>query len=130
MTPEEFAHTAGVLTAMGGPYPQGRGRSAVSRYYYAAFLEAKDRLSRDRSFKFKKHGSHENVSRCFRFSDETPLILIGRLLEDLKKLRVEADYDLVKDLDVADTAEAKRMCEDIQAALAAADLTGCKDYSK
>lgn len=115
---------------MGGPHPQGRGRSAISRYYYAAFLEARDRLSKDRNFNFKKHESHQRVYRCFAFSDEKPLKVIGRLLEDLKKLRERADYDLGKDLDQTATNEAKRMCEDIQATLITADLKCCKDLGR
>lgn len=127
MNAQEFSEVAGLLTSMGGVHPQGRGRSAISRYYYAAFLEARDRLAKDRNFNFKKNEAHQNVQRCFSWSDEKPLIVVGRLLEDLKKLRERADYDLANDVDPTTTGEAKRMCEDIQKSLATADLKGCKD---
>ncbi len=124
MNPKEFSQVADVMRALSGPFPEGRERSAISRYYYAVFLEARERLFAERGWKFKPHEAHENVKRCFSFSNERELLLIGSLLGDLKKLRVEADYDLAK-RDPQAGNEAKRIQDDIEEALAKADFSKC-----
>ncbi len=127
MNPAEFSEVAGLLSSMTVPPQDGRLRSAVSRYYYAAFLEARDQLKTKRTIEFKKHELHENVKRAFAWSDDKALKLVGRLLEDLKKLREKADYDITGTMDVTATNEAKRICTDIQQTLNLADVRLCKD---
>ena len=127
MNPAEFSEVANLVAGLGGPFPDGRGRTAVSRYYYAAFLEARDRLEVRGLHFMRKHDVHQCVQRAFAWADPKDLKKIGRLLEDLKKLREQADYDVAGGLDSANVSEAKRICSDVQASLATADLSPCKD---
>jgi hypothetical protein len=101
----------------------------VSRYYYAAFLVARDQLKAQRALEFKKYEAHENVKRAFAWADDKALKLIGRLLEDLKKLREHADYDTAGALDSTAVTEAGRLCGDIQRGVATANIKECKDPS-
>jgi hypothetical protein len=125
--PGEFYDVATLIQALDAPHPEGRTRSAVSRYYYAAFLEARDQLVSTAKMVFKKNEVHTDVQRAFAWSDDKGLRLIGRLLEDLKKARLQADYDLTAASDPAAAAEAKNMCNQIQERLKTEDITKCKD---
>jgi uncharacterized protein (UPF0332 family) len=126
MKAEEFQGVAEFLLA-GGPNEEGRQRSAISRFYYAAFLEARDRLKEVKGLSFKKNEAHQNVRRAFEWSDAVPLRTVGRLLEDLKKLREGADYDIAAALDQEHIKEAQSIASEVRTTVSTADLTACVD---
>lgn len=126
MNPSEFLDVAKLISGPSGLYPLGRQRSAISRAYYAAFLDARDRLNGLAKFSIPKKSAHDAVWRAFAFSDE-PLKTVGRLLQDLKKMREVADYEMTRDDIQNEVAEALRISRDIQVALASADLSGVAD---
>jgi len=127
--PQEFSGVADLLVGLPQALEEGRKRTAISRYYYAAFLESRDRLKDARGWVFKKREAHEKVRRAFEWADpnEKQLRLAGRLLKHLKDLREDADYDIDVALDTTSLGEAKKMCAEIQGVVATADLTKCRD---
>jgi hypothetical protein len=80
---------------------------------------------------FKTHESHENVKRSYYWADLTRVKKVGRLLEDLKKLRIVADYDLESTADPDAAGEAEALCREICSDLAdpAFDYSACIDPS-
>ena len=127
MIPREFFDIAKLLSGPSGPMPQGRQRSAISRCYYAAFLDARERLKAVPHITIPKKGAHDIVWKALSWADAPPLKSIGRLLQDLKKMREGADYDLLPDVSDEAVREAIRISEEIQQALATADMTRCVD---
>ena len=128
MKPEDFASVAGMLVEHTGGHEEGRKRTAVSRYYYAAFLEARRLLKEKRGLSFlRRHDPHKCVRQAFERANPKGLKAIGRLLESSKNLREKADYDIDVAFDPGAAGEAKRLLADIQSRLAAADLTECID---
>lgn len=127
MKPIEFLEVAELLQGDGGPFPEGRHRTAVSRCYYAAFLDARDRLQMERSFRFRKRDAHDSVKRAFEWADGKPLKLIGRLLGDLKKLRESADYEIAGTVGSSRVAEALELARQVESLLDSVDLGGCVD---
>lgn len=125
MQASEFLELARVL-AGGGPFPGARTRSSISRAYYSAFLDARDRVRNQPHIHLATKSMHDQVWRSLAFADD-PLKSIGRLLRDLKQMREKADYQLSPDPTPALAAEAIRLSEIIQRRLAAADLTKCVD---
>ena len=122
----EFFEVANLLEDGQQP-PEGCQRSAVSRYYYSAFLEARDQLSLKRNFSFKKRDAHQLVLRALGWSDDTSLRTAGRLLEDLKKLREKADYDTAVVHAQDDVSEAASMASDIRRTVDENDLAHAVD---
>jgi len=122
----DYFELARLLSGQDGPFPNGRQRSAISRAYYSAYLEARDRMIESAEFEIPKKGAHEKVWQALLYAEE-PLKTTGRLLKDLKKFREAADYDTHDDSILADTAEALRIAEQIRTRLATADLSKCVD---
>jgi len=122
MKPIEYFEVASLLRASTGATLEGRERSAISRYYYAAFLDARDRLKEKRGFTFRKHETHDFVKRAYAFSDVPRVKKLGRMLEDLKKLREIADYSIDASQDPVAAGEAELMSQTIQSELAAPDF--------
>ena len=127
MNAVEFLDFARLIGGPDGPYPQGRKRSAISRSYYAAFLEARDLLFSKAPFTLPKKPKHEQIWRAYLFADPSDLKEIGRLLEDLKKMREAADYVLPEDVSDVDVKEADALSDRIRTALLTADVTQCWD---
>jgi hypothetical protein len=125
--PSSFSELAKLLSGMSGPSAESAGRTAVSRSYYAAILEARDRLDAARAFKIKKHEMHDMVMRAFYFADAPEVKKIGRMLKDLKALREEADYQLADEFDRAVIGEAAALCSGVQEGLETADFGKCDD---
>jgi uncharacterized protein (UPF0332 family) len=120
--PVEFDQVAALLRSSSGATVEGRERSAISRYYYSAFLEARTKLREKRNFSFRKHEAHEFVKRAFAYSDDKRLKKVGKLLEDLKKLREQADYSIDAPHDPVITGEAETISRRIRTELAAEDF--------
>jgi uncharacterized protein (UPF0332 family) len=129
--PVEFKEVAELLIASSGGLLEARRRSAVSRWYYAAFLEARDQLAVKRQISYKRHQSHENVKKSYARADapEKDVKVVGRLLEDLKRLREDSDYEIAEVVDETAVAEAKAMCEEIRSKLNDPNFNyaACKD---
>jgi uncharacterized protein (UPF0332 family) len=128
MKPQEFAELAAILGVANGPFPGARARSSVSRFYYAAFLDARDQLASNRKLAFKGRDVHKHVRMSFAgAASGSDLEKIGRHLEDLKNLREDADYDLEKDCTSVEAAEAKTIYDAIVTRLSTADVSKCVD---
>lgn len=127
MKPAEFSEVGQFLLKPHESCAEGRGRSAVSRFYYAAFLAARDELKERRGWEFGARTAHDAVMKAFRYSDDSVLQLVGRALGDLKKLRVRADYRIGEGFDPDDAREAQDFCESVQRHLPGADLRMCYD---
>jgi hypothetical protein len=132
MRPGEFFDVAEALRALTTAPTEGCGRSAVSRYYYAAFLDARDRLRERRGLTFKSNEAHENVKKAYYWADPKPVKKVGRLLEELKKLRIMADYDLESSHDSVSVEEAQALSREICSDLAEPgfDYAACVDPSR
>jgi len=129
MQPAEFLALAQLLSGPDGPHPQGRHRSAVSRSYYYAFLEARQRLASVPHIAIPRKNAHDVVWKAMAWA-APPLKSAGRLLKDLKALRERADYDLDPDLGHADVLEAIRIANDIRRTLESADMSQCVDPNR
>lgn len=130
MRPDEYLRVAQIFGSPAGPYPQGRQRSAISRSYYSAFLEAREKLEQLPHIRVPRKSAHDAVTKAFLWADADLNKRIGRLLRDLKMMRERADYDLEPDVADGDAAEALRIAQDIQNALAVVDLSKCADPDK
>lgn len=129
MQPSEFLDLAQLIGGADGPYPQGRHRSAVSRSYYCAFLDARERLLTVPHISVPRKHAHDTIWKALAWAPH-PLKAAGRLLKDLKSLRERADYDLHHDIAHADVMEAIRMASDIRRTLESADLSKCVDPAR
>ena len=126
MTPSAFAGLALALEADAAS-DEAKARTSVSRHYYAAFLEARDRLIQTTAIRVRSKNAHDVVQKSFGRSLDGSTKVLGRLLEDLKKLRVQADYDLATALGAGDAGDAKALYRDIEVRLKAQDFTKCVD---
>jgi uncharacterized protein (UPF0332 family) len=81
-------------------------RSSVGRSYYALFLEGRDLLQRWGFTPQRRDPVHSFVRLRFDFAGDPDLVLVGRRLDDLSKLRNTADYNL-KSSGFVDDAEAQ-----------------------
>jgi uncharacterized protein (UPF0332 family) len=76
------------------PYsPDARSRAAISRAYYAAFIEARNFLRDRDGISVPNDGSvHNFVISSFRASSQRQRVIIGEHLERLRSYRNYADY--------------------------------------
>jgi uncharacterized protein (UPF0332 family) len=98
---------------------EGEWRSAVSRAYYAAFHEAR-RLLRDLGFQAPR-GDQAHAFLWLRLSNcgEPQLIRVGMDLNDLRRDRNRADYDLAQNVSRADAVASVQRARRIVQLLAA-----------
>ena len=68
-------------------------RTAVGRYYYACFLEARDYYKLKTKKNLGRFSAHKRLIKYFQNSDNTIEKDIGEKLEELQKMRNNADYD-------------------------------------
>lgn len=129
MNAGEFLEVAKLIGGPGGPYPEGRHRTAVSRAYYCAFLDARERVRLVPHVRFQKNNSHDVVWKALTYGKE-PLKAIGRSLRDLKAMREKADYDISASLAEDDAAEAIQLAVEIVSKLSTADMSACGDPDK
>jgi len=125
MLASEFLELARTLSG-GGPYESARLRSAISRSYYAAFLNARDHLLEavGKRARVKVRGAHDKVWKAYQWA-EGDLKVIGLALEALKGMREDADYELTHDPDNTSVLEAISISEKIQAQLPNVDASNC-----
>lgn len=68
-------------------------RSAISRAYYAAFIQARNYLRDQDGLAIPTQNTHEYVINQFRNSADEERQKIGRQLRRLRQRRNQADYD-------------------------------------
>ncbi len=122
MNTSEIFGVAELLKDHTATFVEGCQRSAVSRYYYSAFLEARDQLKAKRGISFKTKDLHESVKRAYYFSDDKTVKKVGWMLEQLRKLRSSADYEIASAHDPGSVGEAKAMSTEIRAQLASPEF--------
>ena len=104
MKPRLFLEPARDLVA--GPTEAHR-RSAAGRAYYAAFQEARAALERWSVVIPARESIHAAVRLRFLYAGDADAQEIGRCLDDLVKLRNEADYQLASPGSFRDVGEAE-----------------------
>jgi len=112
MNPSEFVDVAVHLAGHLQPV-EGCKRSAVSRYYYAAFLETRDQLRTKRNFRFKGRDSHNAVIISLGRSPDNDLRKSGLKLEQLRSSRNKADYDIQGNTKSASVSEASQLAAQV-----------------
>ncbi|MBR5504294.1 MAG: hypothetical protein IKV87_07630 [Methanobrevibacter sp.] len=68
-------------------------RTAVGRYYYACFLEARDYYKLKTKKNLGRFSAHTRLFEYFQDSDNSIEKNIGEKLEELHNMRKNADYD-------------------------------------
>jgi uncharacterized protein (UPF0332 family) len=92
--PSALMELAERLAAIGA---EAEGRAAVSRAYYGAFHHAKSLLEDGCGVKLpNSHEAHKKVCFCFGASKNNGLKSIADRLENLRRERNRADYDLTE----------------------------------
>jgi hypothetical protein len=94
-------------------------RSAAGRAYYALLLEGKATLRRWGFLPPPRDQLHRFVRLCIVYAADSDLKKIGLVMEDLAKLRNQADYEPERPGAFASPANARRA---VQAAQRAIDL--------
>lgn len=119
---EQFISLAGKL-ASGAKPDEALCRTAISRAYYGAFHLASQMLT---SLNVPYERNHGELHRCLAECGHAEVAESGRILIELHRLRVKADYKL-DDAIVSDPQVARdsvEMAADIRSALAALDANG------
>jgi hypothetical protein len=92
-------------------------RGAAGRAYYGLMLECRDALLRWGFKQPARDSVHSFVRLRFSYAAEPDLKKIGRVLEDLAKLRGRADYDLSLHVDFVSNVPGQQAIDDARAAL-------------
>ena len=87
-------------------------RSAIGRYYYAAFLMARDFYEKNLNRKLPRHESHKKLIKHFKKSKREEKIEIGKKLEKLRTSRNDADY-INRDINLEDVKKSRTTSEEI-----------------
>lgn len=127
MNPSQFRAVADRVRVCSDGLAEACSRTAISRYYYAVFLEARNRIEADSGVVLKPWDKHEQVRKAFARSTDPELSAIGLMLGALRKLRTEADYDLHVASDPTDLREAERLCNELARRIAVATVANCVD---
>lgn len=75
------------------PANEAELRSAISRAYYAAFIQARNFLRDRDNLKIPRKNTHEYVINLFRDNSDKVRKKIGERLRRLRDFRNEADYE-------------------------------------
>ena len=121
MRSQEFLDVAVLLLEGTGPHVQGRRKSSISRSYYAAYLGARDRLLAT-SYPLDSKRSHDQVWKAFKWGDDEHLKTTGKILQDLKRMRETADYEIDRETEHALANDARDMSQQVLAALPSLNL--------
>lgn len=89
---------------------QPRLRSVINRSYYAAFLKARDYCARN-ELATGTGASHEKVINALL--DQPRLRTCGNQLNDMKRLRHQADYNWDRDTSRRDAEKSLRTCREL-----------------
>ncbi|MDV0447862.1 hypothetical protein MsAg5_17790 [Methanosarcinaceae archaeon Ag5] len=99
------------------PKANSARRSAISRAYYSAYLQAKDFAIQKMNFVSRKKSSeHRQIADFFLLSKNPAYKEIGYYLFKLRMWRNTSDYDIPSEIDASiteKTNEAIRLADDI-----------------
>ncbi|HEV3260817.1 MAG TPA: HEPN domain-containing protein [Gemmataceae bacterium] len=96
MDPRDYLALASQLAVKEKPSP-AELRTAVSRAYYAAFNAAVDLLKKMGVRHPDGWEGHKLVAEALRYSGDSKVQAASRELDDLRKARWAADYDMADD---------------------------------
>ncbi len=91
---------------------EGHWRSAVSRAYYATFHASRDLLVQCRFTVPETERAHAYLRMRLMNSGHPDVVQAGKRLDDLRKTRNRADYDLHHDFDHTDAVDSFQRAED------------------
>jgi len=104
--PVDFYHLAGWLYAQQTPHDEARARAIISKAYYGAFLEARNKAS----ITDKSSGVHKKVHD--HYCNARRLALANRL-DDSRVKRNNADYDTALTITSKDSGNALKLAKKI-----------------
>lgn len=104
---EEYLHLARTInrTFKG----EAARRTSISRAYYSMFCSARDCIG----LKNLEHNVHREVILRLKNKSYKPFRLVGRKLDQLRKLRVKSDYATDKHISEKDASLALMLAEEI-----------------
>ena len=111
ITPRELLEAAGTLGQRGSEVDL---RNAASRAYYAAYHQCRQ-LARDLRLRPApgSGGVHQRVIGTLTGSQDMKLKRLGYMLEQCRKLRVAADYDIKAEFPLGHARTALAQCRKI-----------------
>jgi uncharacterized protein (UPF0332 family) len=115
MDGRKFLNAALVLVSR---HAEEHWRTTAGRAYYALFLECRDALFHWGFSPSPRDNVHTFVRLRYSRNGDLELKIIGRALEDLGRLRNEADYSLTASGSFASDAEARKSIQRARDALA------------
>lgn len=104
--PVDFYHLVSWLYAQQSPHYEARARAIISRAYYGAFLEARNRAG----ITDKSLGVHQKVHDHYSKAGRAAL---ANRLDDSRKRRNDADYDTTVSLTSMDSGKALKQARKI-----------------
>ena len=112
--PVDYYHLAGWLYAQQNPHEEARARAIISKAYYGAFLEARNRAS----ITDKSPGVHKKVHDYYFNAGR---LALANRLDDSRIKRNDADYDTTLTITSLDSGSAlkraKRILQELEVAL-------------
>ncbi len=112
--PVDFYYLAGWLFKQQNPHDEARARAVVSKAYYGAFLEARDKAG----IADKSSGVHKKVHDYYFTAGK---LALANRLDELRIKRNEADYDTTLTITSRDSgkalAQTKKILEELGVAI-------------
>lgn len=112
--PVDYYHLAGWLYKQQNLYDEARARAVISKAYYGAFLEARNKAG----ITDKSPGVHARVHDHYV---KTGKLALANRLDESRVKRNDADYDVLKSITSMDSgkalARAKKILEELGVAL-------------
>lgn len=104
--PVDFYHLAGWLYAQQNPHDEARARAIISKAYYGAFLEARNKAG----ITDKSSGVHKKVHDYYF---NTGRLALANRLDDSRIKRNDADYDTALTITSMDSGKALKRARKI-----------------
>jgi len=104
--PVDFYHLAGWLYAQQPPHDEARARAIVSKAYYGAFLEARNKAG----ITDKSLGVHKKVHDHYFYNGS---LALANRLDDSRIKRNDADYDTALAITSRDSGNALKLAKRI-----------------
>lgn len=104
--PVDYYHLAGWLYAQQNPHEEARARAIVSKAYYGAFLEARNKAG----ISDKSSGVHKKVHTHYF---NTGRLALANRLDELRIKRNDADYDTALTITSMDSGNALKRAKKI-----------------
>lgn len=104
--PVDFYHLAGWLFAQQNPHDEARARAIISKAYYGAFLEARNKAG----ITDKSPGVHKKVRAHYYCKGH---LALANRLDDSRIKRNGADYDTALTITSRDSGKALKLAKKI-----------------